>query len=633
MLNFPNNPVVGQQYSLGSKSWEWTGIAWKAISVADVLVARAETAAVTAEGHRNAAETAAQEAQAEVGALAASDGAGLVGTGSGDTVEAAINAQHLADYTALRAYTGKQKSVYITGYLVGAAPSGIAGPFVRDDNDTTSADNGGTIIVSGNGKRWKRVYDGVPLVSWFGAVGDGETNDDAPVKNTLLATGKAALQPGKRYKITSLTLTAGQVLCCVAGRATLVAASTSGTLITIAAADVVMDGVDLDGGTSATLYGANTAPKGAGVGLYISGEAGAVKRVSVKNSDIYGFTSDGVLLGRVAASAGSGKSVMFENVNAYRNFSSWNFGTLAEYCIATNCHGYQSTYGIQVFGGNNKFANCNFEENYCNGYVGGGTNNSHGGFLGCSFNHHTSNGRSLLVDGAQYGFEFVGCKFWYGNIEINNSSGIRICNGQIAAATITVSGGGLNWIHDNMLHGEITKTIAATAKLRWKNNFLMTDHGSTVKDGFYPDFYLKVRRTASTTWNTSSPNVITGFTAENAYLHSVANAGIFSGGSVHIKESGFYDLAMTVDVRAPAAAAAQIAVVKLRVMNGALSASIDELTCNVQIAAGDQNFRTVTLADSLFIPAGHYVIPYITAGDATNGVTVGAATITVSTRE
>lgn len=47
MLNFPSNPAVGNQYSLGSKTWEWDGFAWNAVSVADAVIARAETAANT----------------------------------------------------------------------------------------------------------------------------------------------------------------------------------------------------------------------------------------------------------------------------------------------------------------------------------------------------------------------------------------------------------------------------------------------------------------------------------------------------------------------------------------------------------------------------------------------------------
>ena len=83
----------------------------------------------------------------------------------------------LADYPSLRAYVGAKTSVYITGYLVSATPSGIVGMFVPDPSDTISADNGGTIIVATNGIRWKRQFDGPVNGKWFGAVGDNLTEN------------------------------------------------------------------------------------------------------------------------------------------------------------------------------------------------------------------------------------------------------------------------------------------------------------------------------------------------------------------------------------------------------------------------------------------------------------------------
>lgn len=98
-------------------------------------------------------------------ALAASAGSSLVGY-DGGTVQAVLDsAKPMADYTALRAYAGRATQVRITS-------NGIAGFFYRDDADTTSADNGGTVIVSAGGKRWKRHYDGAVNIAWFGAKGD-----------------------------------------------------------------------------------------------------------------------------------------------------------------------------------------------------------------------------------------------------------------------------------------------------------------------------------------------------------------------------------------------------------------------------------------------------------------------------
>lgn len=80
-----------------------------------------------------------------------------------------LAALQLANYAALRQYTGSRQSVYVTGYLSTSAASGVAGTFVRDNGDTTTADNGGTVIVDAANRRWKRQFAGPANVLWFGA--------------------------------------------------------------------------------------------------------------------------------------------------------------------------------------------------------------------------------------------------------------------------------------------------------------------------------------------------------------------------------------------------------------------------------------------------------------------------------
>lgn len=108
--------------------------------------------------------------------LSASNGSEMIGNG-GETVAQSFNALQLADYGALRAYTGPRKSVYVTGYLASANPSGIAGNFIRDDFDTTSVDNGGTVIITSGGVRYKREESGHVLTKWFGLNDNGVISD------------------------------------------------------------------------------------------------------------------------------------------------------------------------------------------------------------------------------------------------------------------------------------------------------------------------------------------------------------------------------------------------------------------------------------------------------------------------
>lgn len=88
------------------------------------------------------------------------------------------NSISLPDYAALRAYSGNRKNVYLTGYLVGNKPDGIAGPFTI--NEGAISDDGG-VFISG-AKSWKRQYKGSVDVRWWGAKFDSVTDDTASVQ-------------------------------------------------------------------------------------------------------------------------------------------------------------------------------------------------------------------------------------------------------------------------------------------------------------------------------------------------------------------------------------------------------------------------------------------------------------------
>lgn len=129
-------------------------------------------------GRQVAYEQSQSSAQGLRSDLAATSGASQVGFDGGTAQDVLDGAKTLQSYAALRAYSGRATSVRITG-------SGVAGQFFLDAADTTSADNGGTIIVDASGHRWKRLFFGPVNVRWFGAAGDGVAHDAAPINATL----------------------------------------------------------------------------------------------------------------------------------------------------------------------------------------------------------------------------------------------------------------------------------------------------------------------------------------------------------------------------------------------------------------------------------------------------------------
>lgn len=91
-------------------------------------------------------------------------------------------------YTQLRAYTGALRTALVLA-------DGIKGTFVRDTADATSTDNGGTVIIDGAGRRWKRIFSGEVHLSWFGVDNTGA----ADIYSALATASATVAAAGSKY--------------------------------------------------------------------------------------------------------------------------------------------------------------------------------------------------------------------------------------------------------------------------------------------------------------------------------------------------------------------------------------------------------------------------------------------------
>lgn len=114
------------------------------------------------------------------------DGAGLIGSMS---------------YAQLRAYSGPQTTVNVWG--ISNVFDGAAGTFKINTSDTTSADNGGTILVDASGRRWYRQYYEDISTRWFGSQGNDSADDTAAISAALSASDGVVRLPEGTHKITA----------------------------------------------------------------------------------------------------------------------------------------------------------------------------------------------------------------------------------------------------------------------------------------------------------------------------------------------------------------------------------------------------------------------------------------------
>jgi Pectate lyase superfamily protein len=92
----------------------------------------------------------------------------------------------------------------------------------------TATSNNGTIVVptTPNGGFWKRSFDGPVNVRWFGARGDGATNDTAAIQaaiNAVGLVGGAVLIPPGTFCVDNLTISASRVTITGLGKTSILA--------------------------------------------------------------------------------------------------------------------------------------------------------------------------------------------------------------------------------------------------------------------------------------------------------------------------------------------------------------------------------------------------------------------------
>lgn len=80
-----------------------------------------------------------------------------------------------SNYNDVRNYRGVNSRINVYG--ISNVFDGASGLFILDPLDTQSGDNGGTTLIDSLNRRWKRVFSGEVNVKWFGAKGDGVSDD------------------------------------------------------------------------------------------------------------------------------------------------------------------------------------------------------------------------------------------------------------------------------------------------------------------------------------------------------------------------------------------------------------------------------------------------------------------------
>lgn len=100
-----------------------------------------------------------------------------------------------ASYADIRSYAGSDYAISCYGRETIA--DNAFGIFHRDDSDTASQDNDGTILVDALGRIWKRSYTGPVDARWFGVKSDGVSDDTAAANRATSTLQDVTFPPGE----------------------------------------------------------------------------------------------------------------------------------------------------------------------------------------------------------------------------------------------------------------------------------------------------------------------------------------------------------------------------------------------------------------------------------------------------
>jgi hypothetical protein len=314
-------------------------------------------------------------------------------------------------------------------------------------------------------------------------VGDGTTDDSAALTALIagLSAGDTIFFPPGSYEITGVTISKKLTLL---GFGAKIITTTDATMLTIAADDVVISGIEFRGDAVTS--------KTSQIGISVDN----FERWIIKDCKFYEFAGAGFYGTNTHNSGYLNQRInncLFSNCNDNAGDPAGKGLWLSERCeyvVVSNCVFDSCDIGTYNTGGNNTYIGCHFTQNRIGGYVESGTNNGHGKFVGCSFNHQTA--YAIWIEDTALGFSIEGCHMYAGILRFTNTSGVKITGGIMSVEGI--------WFENSIV--SINNVVMANSY----SNPITDNYNATVGYGLWYN-NINLDATYSAAYNTVSPQL------------------------------------------------------------------------------------------------------------------------------
>lgn len=274
----------------------------------------------------------------------------------------------------------------------------------------SDTDNGSGIKLD-NGLYGNVICDGEVKVNWFGAKGDGVTDDTEAFKRAFNTKVTVNLSR-KNYIINStLFLNKYQVL---KGNGAVISTNSDVVIIKCSDNNIIEN-----------LFFENSQVQGIAID-FTNGFNNMINNVQIKNY------KKGLLFGR---SVGNHSGNQITNLFVNKCEVGIYVDVRGEFSTFTNCTLSENQIALKIIGGNTHFVGGNICNNEIGVEIGKGENDAHGLIAATSIKHNTK--YAIVVDSPNVGeFLFEGISLYYGDIYLKDCKGIYFSNSTIDAANV-----------------------------------------------------------------------------------------------------------------------------------------------------------------------------------------------------
>jgi hypothetical protein len=369
--------------------------------------------------------------------------------------------------------------------------------FIKDNNNAV----GYTIPGDSNGGLYILIADettvnsfNIKIGMWVETKAQNQLNlQNIDLQNDVNILSEINLPEGI-YTITqTLVIPSGKRLIGIPGKTIIQADSNVTPLISISGVnDVLIDGITFKGSSANVIMkpgyfagaeegvvdtfeeGVLETNVGTKKGIYIN----ASERVIIRNCEVCNFDKYGIEV--LLSGKYIGYGFRLDNLYIHDCYIGVKTDSEAEYSTINAITATHCQIGAFCNSGNNIWSSSHFDNNRIGAIISDGYNNSHGSFVGCTFNHNSLYG--LAVNEIHAGEIISACQFWYGDIYVKGSRG-PVFNACEIATQVFADGnydgsygtGGMWMICNSIfLGGAIYQNYNGnTSNLKLKNNWFM----------------------------------------------------------------------------------------------------------------------------------------------------------------